>query len=182
LPNTDTDVASGHVDVISDVAVQLVHERLAKTHHLVVGFALDVEIRTAFCASHWQPGEAVLESLFEREKLQNAEIDTGMEAQPPFVRTDRVVVLHAIAAVDTDIAVVVFPADPEHDNAIRLGDTPQDLFLVIDLLVIDVIEDVGRDLVDSLVEFCLVRVATLQPSHELVQVDVIGDSHLAYLP
>ena len=101
------------------MAIELGHEGLAKPHHFAVCLARGIEVSAAFAATHGQAGERVLESLLESQKLQDRLVDRGMEAKPPFVGADGVVVLHAIAAIYPDIAFLVFPADSERDHAVR---------------------------------------------------------------
>ena len=100
-----------------------------------------------------------------------------MEAEAAFVRADRIVVLHTPAALHADIPVVVLPADAEAHHAVWLGDTPQDLFVVVDLPVGDVVEDIACHLVDGLLELWLSRVAPLQALHELLEIDVVRYGH-----
>ena len=100
-----------------------------------------------------------------------------MEPDAALVGADGVVVLDTPAALDSDIAVVVLPADPEADHSIGFGNAPQDLVLVILHLVLDVPEDVFGDLADSLDELWLSRVAPLDSLNELFKVDVVGCAH-----
>ena len=52
LPGSYTDVASGHILVWTDMAIQFRHECLTELHHLVVALAADGEIRSALAAAH----------------------------------------------------------------------------------------------------------------------------------
>ena len=54
------DVPGGDVGVGPEVPMQLVHEALAEAHHFIIGFALGIEISTAFGSAHGERGEAVL--------------------------------------------------------------------------------------------------------------------------
>ena len=161
LARADADVASRHVDIGADMAIELGHEGLAEPHHLVIGLALGVEVGAALAAAHGQAGQAVLEGLLEGEELEHAFGDAGVEADAALVRADGIVVLHAPAALHADIALVVLPADAEADHPVGLGDAAQDLVLVILLLVLDEVEDVLRNFLNRLHELGLARVAPL---------------------
>ena len=105
-----------------------------------------------------------------------------MEANPAFVGTDRVVVLHAPAALDPDVAGVVLPADPEADHSVRLGDSAKDLLVVVFLLVADEVEDILRNLLHRLHKFILMRIAPLHSRHEFVEIDMVRHSHRSISP
>ena len=122
LAAAHADVAGRNVGVRADVALQFGHEALAEPHHLVVALALGIEVRSALAAAHGQRGQRVLEDLLERQELQDAQVDAGMEAQPALVRADGAVHLDAEAAVDLDVALVVDPRHAEHDDALGLDD------------------------------------------------------------
>src|SRR5581483_880175 len=93
-------------------------------------------------------------------------VDRGVEADAALVGADRVVVLHAPAALDADAAAVVLPADPEGDDPVGLGDAAQDLLLVVFFLVGDEVEDVLGHFLHSLDEFGLMWIAPLDAFHE----------------
>ena len=160
--------------------VEFRHERLAKPHNFVVRFTFYVEIGATFGTTHRQSGQAVLECLLECEKLQDAEVDARVEPQPAFVRADRVVVLHTVATVDANVSIVILPAHAKNDDAIRFGNSPKYLHLVINFLVFNVIENIGRNLVHGLGKFSFVGIATYQTRHELFQVDMIDYGHLLF--
>ena len=122
LASAHADVAGGHVGVGTDVAAQLGHEALAEAHDFVVALALGIEVGTALAAAHGQRGERVLEDLFKGQKLQDAEIDGGVEAQAALVGADGAVHLDAEAAVDLDVALVIEPWHAEHEHALGFGD------------------------------------------------------------
>src|SRR5690606_14054460 len=177
LARTDPDVAGRHVDVGPDVAVELGHEGLAEAHDLALALALRIEVRPALAAAHRQPGQRVLEGLLESKELEHALVDAWVEADAALVGADRVVVLHAAAALDADPAVIVLPADTEADHPVGLGYPAQDLLGVVGLLVLDEIEDVLGHLLHRLDELGLVRVAALHALHEGRKVNVIGNGH-----
>lgn len=62
----------------------------------------------------------ILEDLLETQELQNAEVDTWVEAQTALVGTKSAVELHTETAVDLTLALVVLPGNTELDDA--LGD------------------------------------------------------------
>ena len=143
----------------------------------MIGLALGVEIGAALAAAHGQASQAVLEGLLEGEELEHAFGDAGVKADAALVRADGVVVLHAPAALDADVALVVLPADAEADHPVGLGNAAQDLVLVILLLVLDEVEDVLRNLLHRLDELRLPRVAPLDALDEAREIDVIRNSH-----
>jgi hypothetical protein len=120
LASAYADVAGRDVGVGADVALQFGHKALAKAHHFVVTLALGIEIRSALAAAHGQRGERILEDLFERQELQDAEIHAGMEAQSALVRADGAVHLDAESTVDLNVALVVKPRHAEHKDALGL--------------------------------------------------------------
>ena len=100
-----------------------------------------------------------------------------MKADTALVRSDGVAVLHAPAALNPNVAAVIFPAHPEADDSIRLGDAPKDLILVIFLLVLDEVEDVLCNLLNCFVVFRLAGVARANALHELLEIHMVGDCH-----
>src|SRR5262249_60099428 len=108
-----------------DVPKQLGHKRLAKPHHLVVGFAFGIKVRAAFAAAHRQTRERVFKYLFEREKLDDAGTNGRMKTQTSFVRTERAIHLHAKAAVHLDLSFVVDPGNAKLNHSFRFDETLQ---------------------------------------------------------
>ena len=86
------------------MAVQLGHKTLAEAHDFHVALAVGVKVRAALAAAHGQGGQAVLEGLLKAQKLQDALVDRGMEAQAALVGADGAVELDAVAAVHLDLA------------------------------------------------------------------------------
>jgi hypothetical protein len=80
--------------------------------------------------SQWQSGQRILEDLLEPEKLDNREVDCGVETQSSFVWSKGAVELHAVATVDLHFAFVVHPRDLHSigerfsDGLVRLEVTP----------------------------------------------------------
>ena len=161
LAATHADVAGGHVGVGADVAGELSHEGLAKTHDLGVGLALGVEVRAALAATHGQAGQGVLEDLLEAEELDDRQVDGGVEAQAALVGAERGVVLDAEAAVHVDVALVVGPRDAELDLALGLDDAVDDRQVGVFGVTLGEGGDGQEDLVDGLVELGLGGVAAL---------------------
>ena len=106
---TNTDVTSRNVFIRTDYSIQFVHECLTETHNLCIALATWREIGTTFGTTHRKCCQRVLKSLFKSEKLQNSQIYTLVVTQTAFVRTNGVVVLHAIAHVGLHVALVVYP-------------------------------------------------------------------------
>ena len=151
-----TDVTSRDVTVLANVAPEFHHEGLAKSHHFSVGFALRVEIGTAFAATHGQSGQRILEDLLEGEELQNGRVDAGVETKAAFVRADGAVELNSETTVHLDVAAVVNPRHTEVKQALRFDHALHhgDVFRVglqnrLKRL---------KDFLDSLMEFGLVGV------------------------
>ena len=100
-----------------------------------------------------------------------------MEADATLVRPDGIVVLDAPATLHADIAVIVFPANAEADDAVGLGDAAQDLVFVILLLIGDEVEDVLGDFLHGLREFRLAWIALLYTLDERREIDMIRNCH-----
>ena len=93
-----------------------------------------------------------------------------MKADPTLVWSDGIVVLHSPATLDTDILIVILPADPETYDTIGFRDPAQDLRLVILFLVLDETVDVLRDLLDCLNELFLPWIPLFHAFHERIQI------------
>ena len=175
LPEHEADFAAAHADVarrnvgvLSDVARQLGDERLAETHHLVVGFTLGVEVRTALAAAHRQRREAVLEGLLEGEEFQDREVHRRVEPNTSFIGTDSAVHLYAVAAVDLDLALVVEPRHAEDDDALGFGDAFEHLHLAQDGVHDDVLRQRFGNLLHRLMKFGFTGVFGNDSGHEFV--------------
>jgi hypothetical protein len=143
------------------VPEQFRHEALTETHHLGVRFPLRIEIRTALSPAHRQGGEAVLVDLFERQEFEDPEVDRGMETQPALVGSDRARHLDPEPAVHVDLALVVHPGDPEHEDPLGLHHALDDLGgTVLRVLFEDEREGV-EDLLHRLVKFRFVGILCL---------------------
>jgi hypothetical protein len=132
---------------------------------------------TSTSAPMWQTRERVLERLLEGQEFQDAFRHRRVETDTAFVGADGVVVLDPPAALHADIALVVLPADPKADHAIRLGDAAQDLVAVIVFLVLDEVEDVLGHFLHGLSEFGLARIPTPDSFDERRQINVIRNRH-----
>src|SRR5690606_595163 len=98
-----------------DVLIQLGHEALHEAHHFAFGFALRIEVASPFAAADRHAREGVLEGLLESEKLDDAGIHAGMEANAALIRTDRTVELDAVSAVYLNPSLVIDPRHAEGD-------------------------------------------------------------------
>ena len=116
----NAEIARRHVDVRTDVAVQLGHKRLTEAHDLVVAAAAGIEVGAALAAADGQARQAVLKRLLKGQKLHDRQVDGRMKPESALVRADRAVVLHAVAAVDMRQTGIVLPDDAEADHALRL--------------------------------------------------------------
>ena len=171
------DVASRHINIRADMAIQFSHEALAEAHDFIHALALGVEVGAALAATHRQAGERILEGLLERQELQHALGDRWVKPDAALVGADGVVVLHPPAALHANIVVVILPAHPERHNTIRLGDAAQDLGFVIFRFVAYEVENILRHVGDGLHQFSLTRIAPLHPCDEAIQIDMITSAH-----
>jgi hypothetical protein len=121
LAGADADVTGRHVGVLADVAVELGHERLAEAHDLGLGAALRVEVGAALAAADRQPVRAFLKICSKPRNLMIDEVDARVEAQTALVGAQRGVELHAEAAVDLHLALVVDPRHAEDDLPLGLA-------------------------------------------------------------
>src|SRR5699024_7480699 len=103
------DISGRNVCICSNMSGEFCHESLAETHYFRIGFALRIEIRTAFSAAHRQSCQGILENLFKSQELQNRSIYTWMEAETAFVRSDSGIELYAVTSVYLNISIVIFP-------------------------------------------------------------------------
>ena len=65
--------------MFANVAIELRHETLTEAHDLVIRLALWVEIGATFATTDRQPGQGILENLFETKELDDAEVDRRVE-------------------------------------------------------------------------------------------------------
>ncbi len=179
LASTDADVTCGNVGVLTDVAVQLGHERLTEAHDLLLGTTLGVEVRAALAAADGQARERVLEDLLEAEELHDAEVDARVEAQPTLVGAEHAVVLHTETAVDVHLAAVVDPRHAEDDLPLGLAETLDEPEIEVGRVTfqhyVQRLEHLGR----SLMELGFARVAGLDLFIDLC--DAVRGRH-AHLP
>jgi len=104
-------------------------------------FPFGFKVGTTLGPAHGQGGEGVLDDLFEGEELQQSQIDRRVEPEATLERSDGAVHLDAIAAIDLDLAIVVDPADAEHDHSLGLDKPLEYLcFLVIGVPLDDGLE------------------------------------------
>ena len=78
LAAADADVTRGDVGVLAEVAVELVHERLAEAHDLAIRSAVRVEVGAALAAADALTGQRVLEDLLEAEELDDRQVHRGV--------------------------------------------------------------------------------------------------------
>ena len=115
----DTDVTCGNINMRTDMTIKFGHKRLTEFHNFVVGFAFRIEVRAAFATANRKPRQGIFENLLKSQELQNTEVDTGMETQTAFVRSDRGIHLHAIPAIDVSDIVIVLPSHAESYDTLR---------------------------------------------------------------
>ena len=136
--STGTDVTGGNVEVGTDVAIQFGHEGLAETHDFAIGFAATIKVGTTFTAAHGKGGKAVFEYLLESKEFQHTEVNGGMKTKAAFVGPDGAVHLNAVAAVDLNFVVIIYPGDAEHHNSFGFSDSLKDFCFFIFRMFIDI--------------------------------------------
>ena len=94
-----------------------------------------------------------------------------METQASLVGSDRVIELHPVTALVTNITLVIGPGHAEHDNPIGLRHAFHDLHLVINGFVCDVRENRVGDLGNRLVKFQLPGITFPYPVHETLEIN-----------
>ena len=88
---TDADTASRHIDLGSDVAILLVHKRLAETYDLGLGATLRPAVRVTLTRNDRKAGERALEGLFVTKKHNCTRVDVGVKAQATLVGPQRAI-------------------------------------------------------------------------------------------
>ncbi len=159
LAASDADVAGGHVGVLAEVTVELIHERLAEPHHLSIRPAVRIEVRTALAAADALSGEGVLEDLLEAEELDDRQVHRRVETQSALVRAEHRGELDAVAAVHVQTPGIIDPRHPEHDLALRLDQAVEDAAVDVFRMLFEDGGDGVQHLVHGLVELGLVRAA-----------------------
>jgi hypothetical protein len=99
--------------------------------------------------------------LLKAEKLDDTEVDSGVEAETALVGSQSTAVLHAEAAVDVLLALVVDPGYTERKHALGFNHGLQHT-QVVAVLLKERLEAV-QNLLKGLQELCLVRVALFDP-------------------
>ena len=96
-----------------------------------------------------------------------------METQPALIRADRIVVLHPKPALDANIAIVIFPADPKADHPVGLAHPAQNLLAVIFGIFGDHRRDVLGYFTHRLNEFALVGIAVFKIFEKRIEVEAL---------
>ena len=180
LTAANTDIAGRYVGELTDVLAQLGHEGLAETHDLSIGLALRVKVGAALAAAHRQSGQAVLEALLKAEELDNGCVNRGVQTQTALVGADCGVELYTEAAVNLNLALIVNPRYTEHEHALRLYDALHDAVLLELRTSFNNRLKALQNLVYSLLELRLIRVALLYGFVHALQIR-IGKCHF-YCP
>ena len=168
LATAYADIARRHIRVGANVAEQLGHKRLAKTHDLGVGFPLWIEVRAALAAAHRQPRERILKHLFKCEELDDAGGDGGMKTQAAFIRSKGAVHLDAKTTVHLDLALVVDPWNAKLNHAFRFDQALENFAISILFVALNHRPDRVEDFRYRLNEFRLVGVTFLDDFENLL--------------
>ena len=157
------------------MAVQLAHKTLAETHDLGVALAFGVEVGASLASAQRQSCERILEDLLEAEKLEDGEVDGGVEAQTALVWANGAVKLDAVASIDVGCPSVVHPRHAEGDDAFGFDDSLQKgVVRELGVLLQDGNKRI-KDLAGCLVELWLVRIALLE-----LREDVLDDGRAVH--
>ena len=159
LTATDADVTGRDVGVLTEMAVELGHERLAEPHDLTFGGVVRIEVRAALGTTNRHTGQRILEDLLETEELDGSQVHRGVESQSALVRPQYRRVLDTEATVDAHLALVIDPRDPEDDLTLRFADTRQDCCLDVLRVLLEHRAEGLEDLPHGLVELGLSRIA-----------------------
>ena len=144
------------------MAIQLGHECLAETHDLAIGPALGIKVGATLAAADGQAGQSILENLLEAQELDDAGVHAGVKAQATLVGPQRRVELDAIALVDLHPALIVGPADAEHDLALRLDHALDDAVFVVAWIAFQQRTQALEDFLGGLVKLALRRAGGAQ--------------------
>ena len=155
---------------------ELGHKALAEPHDLAVGLALGVEVGAALAAAHGQGGEGILEDLLKAQEFDDGQVHVVTEAQAALVGADGGVELDTIATVDLDLALIVHPGHPEHNNALGLHNAADDVLLLVAGVGLHHRNQGLQHFVDGLQELGLLGVAGGQILINAVQVSIL-DGH-----
>ena len=93
-----------------------------------------------------------------------------METQAALVGADGAVRLHAVAAVDLNLALVVLPRHAEHDDALRLDHALKDLVLLVLGMLLQDRHDRGQDFFDHVVIFLLLRILLFDRGEDVLYI------------
>src|SRR4029453_12261550 len=158
LAPANAHVTCRNIGVLTDMPVQLGHERLAEPHDLGIRASAGIEVGTALAAADRHACEGIFEDLLKAEKLDDSQVDGGVEPESTFVGTERRVKLHPKTPVYVDAARVVGPRHAEDDLPFRFAETLQHgAFQEFGVPVVNrtqAFEDFG----DSLMELLLARI------------------------
>jgi len=100
------------------VTGELLHESIAETADLVVGFALGIKVATTLGTSHVNSSQGVLEDLLESEELEDRKVDGRMETESSLVRAKGRVELDTITALDMWLSMIILPDNAELDDSL----------------------------------------------------------------
>ena len=126
---THTNIPSRHISIGSNMAVQLSYEGLAESHHFIVTLSLGIKVRTTLSPAHGQSSQRVLEDLFESQKLNDRQIDSGMETETSLVWTNSRIVLDTEGTIDLNLALVINPRNTELNGTFWFSQTDHDIHI-----------------------------------------------------
>jgi hypothetical protein len=120
FPGSHADIPRWYIDIRAYMPEQLRHIGLAEAHDLARAAVPGVEIGATLAATHGKCSKRVLESLLEREELEDGKIDRGMKAGAPLIGANGGTVLYAVAAVDFHLTPIIHPGHTKNDYSLRL--------------------------------------------------------------
>ena len=89
-----------------------------------------------------------------------------MKAQPALVGSDGVIALNAITAINTYIAIVIFPADTKGNDPVRLCHALKNTRISVQRSVMNPGNDGSRNFMHCLVELFFAGISTNESFHK----------------
>ena len=129
------------------------HEGLTEPHDLALGAAARIEVGSSLSSPDGQAGQRVLERLLEAEKLDDADIDGRVEAQPSLVGPESRVELHPETAIDPHLSGIVDPRHAKDDLSLRLAEPLDQAMVGVAGMFGDDAAETSEHFLDCLMEF-----------------------------
>jgi hypothetical protein len=118
LATTSADITSGNISISTNVARELLHERIAESSDFVIGATFRVEVGATLGTTHVDTSEGILEDLLKSEELEDRQVDGRVKTETALVRAKSRVKLHTVATVYVGLSLIVFPNNAELDDTL----------------------------------------------------------------